>query len=136
MFDSADRKALAKALSLYGIPDKYIKVISAMYESSTAAVKLGKEVISWFRNKQGVNHNCVLSPLIWIILMDSVLSSSRKAMREHRIKWRRKTCLNLDYADGLCILNESARKMNELLEILPVQGARIGWKIMLRRLSR
>ena len=28
--DSADRRASAKVLSLYGIPDKYIKVISAM----------------------------------------------------------------------------------------------------------
>ena len=27
-FDSVDRKALAKILSLYGIPDKYIKVIN------------------------------------------------------------------------------------------------------------
>nr|CAG4635374.1 EOG090X03SX [Artemia franciscana] len=44
-FDSADRNALAKALSLYGIPDKYIKVISAMYENNTADVKLGNEIL-------------------------------------------------------------------------------------------
>ena len=32
-FDSVDRRALAKVLSLCGIPDKYIKVICAMYEN-------------------------------------------------------------------------------------------------------
>ena len=37
-FDFVDRRALAKVLSLYGIPDKYIKVISAIYENNTAAV--------------------------------------------------------------------------------------------------
>ena len=37
-FDSVDRRALAKVLSLYGIPDKYTKVICAMYENNTAAV--------------------------------------------------------------------------------------------------
>ena len=30
-FNSVDKRALAKVFSLYGIPDKYIKVISAMY---------------------------------------------------------------------------------------------------------
>jgi len=31
-FDSVDRRASAKVLSLYDIPDKYIKVISAVYK--------------------------------------------------------------------------------------------------------
>ena len=39
-FDSVDRRALVKVLFLYGIPDKYIKVICAMYENNTAAVKV------------------------------------------------------------------------------------------------
>ena len=43
-FDSVDRTALTKVLSLYGIPEKYIKVICAMYENNTAAVKVGNEV--------------------------------------------------------------------------------------------
>ena len=45
-FDSVDRRALAKVLSLYGIPDKYIKVIRVIYENNTAAVKVGNEVSS------------------------------------------------------------------------------------------
>ena len=61
-FDSVDRRALAKVLSLYGIPDKYIKVISGMYENDTAAVKVGNEVSSWFCIKSEVKLGCVLSP--------------------------------------------------------------------------
>ena len=44
-FDSVDRRALAK------VPDKYINVITAMYENNTAAVKVEYEVSSWFRIK-------------------------------------------------------------------------------------
>ena len=62
--DFVDRRALAKVLSLYGILDKYIKVISAMYENNIAAVKVGNEVSSWFRIKSGVKQGCVLSPFI------------------------------------------------------------------------
>ena len=46
MFDSVVRRALEKVLSLYGVPGKYIKVISAMYGNSTAEVKVGSEVSS------------------------------------------------------------------------------------------
>ena len=50
-----------KVLSLYGIPDKYIKVISAMYEKNIAVIKVGNEVSSWFCVKSRVNQGCVLS---------------------------------------------------------------------------
>ena len=42
-FDSADRRALAKILSLYGVSDRYIKGISAMNENNIVAVKVGNE---------------------------------------------------------------------------------------------
>ena len=67
-FSFVHRRALAKVLSLYGIPDKYIKVISARYENNTAAVKVGNEVSSWFCIKLGVKQGWVLSLFIWIIL--------------------------------------------------------------------
>ena len=54
VFNSFDKKDLAKVLSLYGIPDKYIKVISAIYENNTAAVKVGYEVNSWCFTKSGL----------------------------------------------------------------------------------
>ena len=58
-----------------------------MHENNTAAVKVGNEVSSWFYIKSGVKQGCVLSPFIWIILMDFVLRSTGKAMGDHGIKW-------------------------------------------------
>ena len=110
VFDSVDRRALAKVLSLYGIPVKCIKVIIAMYENNTATVKVGNEVCSWFYIKSGVKQGCVLSPFVYIILMDFVLRSTGKAIGDHGIKWGGKTLLELDYADDLSILDESLRK--------------------------
>ncbi|XP_065584025.1 uncharacterized protein LOC136043046 [Artemia franciscana] len=90
VFDSADRRALAKVLSLYSIPDKYTKVITVMYENSPALVKVGNEASSSFRIKSGDKQICFLSPFMWIILLDSVSRSTGKAMGVNRIKWRRK----------------------------------------------
>ena len=86
-FDSVDRRALAKVLSIYGIPEKYIKVICAMYENNTAAVKVGNEVSNWFCVKSGVKQGCVLSPFILVILLDFFLRSTGKAIGDHGIKW-------------------------------------------------
>ena len=41
----------------------------------------------------------------------------------------RKTLLNLDYPDNLSILDETLSKMNDHLEVLRFQVARIGLKI-------
>ena len=80
-----------KVLSYYGIPDKYVKLISAMYENSIAVVKVRNEVSSWFRIASVIKKGCVPSPFIWITLMDFVLRSSAKAVGELEMKWRRKT---------------------------------------------
>ena len=39
-------------------------------------VKIGNEVINWFHIKSGVKYGYVLSPFIWIILMDFVLRTT------------------------------------------------------------
>ena len=124
---------LAKDLSLYGIPEKYIKVIYVMYENNTAVIKVGNEISNWFCIKSGVQLGCALSPFMWIILMDIVLRSTGKTIGGHGIKWRGKTHLDLDYADDLSILDESVSKMNEVLDVLRVQGGKIGLKINVKR---
>ena len=67
--------------------------------------------------------------------MDFVLRSIGKAMGDHGIKCTGKTSLDLDYADDLSILDESVSKMNEFLEVLRVQGARIGSKINVKKIK-
>ena len=115
------------------MPDKQIKVISAIYENNIAAVKVGNEVSSWLCIRSGVKQGCVLFPLIRIILIYFVLRSTGKAMGDHGIKWRG---LDFDFVDYLSNLEESVSEMNELSELLRVWSARIGWKkFMLRGLS-
>ena len=54
-------------------------------------------------------------------------------MGEHSIKWGGKTLLDLDYADDLSILGKIMIKMNELLEVLRVQDARIGLNMNVKK---
>ena len=83
-----------------------------MYENNTAAVKVKNEVSNWFCFKSGVKQGCVLSPFIWVSLMDFVLRSTGKAMGDNGFKQGRKTLMDIYYADDLSILDESVSKMN------------------------
>ena len=90
-------------------------MISTIYENNTAVVKVGNKVSSLFRIKSGGKQSYLLSPFIWIIVIDFVLRSKGKAMGEHGIQQVGETFLDLDYADDLSNLDESVNKMNELL---------------------
>ncbi|XP_065562367.1 uncharacterized protein LOC136028455 [Artemia franciscana] len=90
VFDSVDRTALVKVLSLCGIPVKYIRVISVMHENNAATVKIGNEANSWYRIKSLVRQGCVLYPFKLIILMDFVLSSTGKVTGEHGVNGEEK----------------------------------------------
>ena len=132
-FNFVDRRVLAKVLSLCGKPEKYTKLISDMYEINTNAVKVGNKVSSWFCIKSGFKQGCVLSPFIWIILMNFVLRNTGKVIGDYGIKWGGTMLLDLNYADDLSILDESLSKMNKLLEVLRVYVARIGSKINVKK---
>ena len=60
--------------------------------------------------------------------MDLGLRRWAKGIVKHGLKGS-KHFLELDFVDDFSILDESMRKMNELLDVLQVQGATIGLKI-------
>ena len=60
-------------------------------------------------------------------------SITAKAKRERGIKCGTKTLPDLDYAEDLSALYESVIKINELLDVLGVQGSRIGLKINVKK---
>ena len=54
-------------------------------------------------------------------------------MGDYGIQWGGKALLDLNYAHDLSILDESMKKMNDFLEVLRFQDARIGLKINVKK---
>ena len=61
------------------------------------------------------------------------LKEHRKGNGRTRNQIGRKTLLELDCSDDLSILDESVSKMNELLEVLRIQGARIDLEMNVKK---
>ena len=59
-FDSIHRPSKRHILADYGIPVKYIKLVSCVYENCEAAVIVEGERTGWFRVEAGVRQDCSL----------------------------------------------------------------------------
>ena len=73
-FDSVHRETLWKLLKICGIPDKLVNMIKTMYRNSKCAVIDRIETSQWFDVKSGVKQGCVISGLLFLIVMDWIMT--------------------------------------------------------------
>jgi hypothetical protein len=71
-YDCVNRDMLFKLLAGYGIPPKIINAIKAMYDGSSVSIRNGKEISAPFQVLTGVRQGCLLSCMLFDIVMDAV----------------------------------------------------------------
>ena len=103
-FDRVPRNVIWWAMRKLGIEEWLVKVVQSMYENVSSRVRVGKGYSDAFEVKVGVHQGSVLSPLLFIIVMEAL---SREFHTDH--PWE------LLYADDLVII---AKSVEELLEKL------------------
>jgi hypothetical protein len=116
-FDTLAHDAIWQALKEKGVPPKIISIIKAIYEQSTCNVvhkNLKSELILVLN---GVKQGCTLSPPLFNVTLDYVISKVSK--ESEGIRWGICDKLtDLDYADDICLLTHSTRTMQKMLERL------------------
>ena len=73
-FDSVHRPSMWKILEAYGIPSKVIRIVTYLYEGSESSVRVGVEHTERFSVDTGVIQGDALSPLLFNIVLDFVMS--------------------------------------------------------------
>jgi hypothetical protein len=104
-FDRVPHEVVRWALRSLGVDEWLVSVIKAMYADTTTMVKLNGRVSEGFNVKVGVHQGSVLSPLLFIIVLEAL---SRK-FRE-RLPWE------LLYADDLVLLAETEELLVEKIK--------------------
>ena len=103
-FDRVPRDVLWWALRQSGVDEWIVRVIQSMYEGALTSVKLvGGESVE-FAFKVGVHQGSVLSPLLFIIVLEELSKKVRIGL-----PWE------LFYADDLALLAESEEELLEMI---------------------
>ena len=129
-FDSVDRTSLWNIMRHYGIPEKYVKIVSNTHQGMTACKVLhGGDETEKFPVETGVRQGCVLSPFLFLLAIDWTMKETTKN-RRNGIQWTLLDQLDdLDFADDLALLSQKLQHMQEKTSILEETAAKIGLKI-------
>jgi hypothetical protein len=96
-----------KALEERGLPNKLIKLVQEGYNQFSCRVLHNGQLTTPFETKSGVRQGCLLSPLLFLVVLDKVMRASLDG-KARGIRWKlTETLEDLDYADDICLLSHS-----------------------------
>jgi len=117
-FDRVPREVLWWALRQSGVDEWIVRVIQSMYEGALTSVKLGTGESVEFAVKVGVHQGLVLSPLLFILVLEALSKKFRIGL-----PWE------LFYADDLALLTESEEELLEMIRRWKVGLEQKGLKV-------
>ena len=127
-FDSVYRPALWQLLTVLGVPEKIIRLVSALYSGTTSRVRVDGQLSSAFPVSSGVRQGCVLAPDLFNTGMDWALGRTvGRAMNGAVIGASSLT--DFDYADDVALLAELIALLQSTLEIFSQEAAPLGLQV-------
>ena len=79
-FDRVSRRVMQWALRKGGLPDIFVKAVMSLYESSKIKFKVGFAFSEECKIVVGVHQGSVLSPLLFVIVIDVVTENAREGL--------------------------------------------------------
>ena len=127
-FDSIDRGSLWKIMAHYGIPSKIINLIKQMYQDSGGQVLYKGRLSSFFQILTGVRQGCLLSPFLFLLIIDWIMKQSDN--QKTGIQWQITNKLeDLDFADDLALLSHTQAQMQEKTSKIAENSSKVGLHI-------
>ncbi|VDO56728.1 unnamed protein product [Schistosoma margrebowiei] len=128
-FDSMDRTTLWKLLRHYGVPQKIVNIIQNSYDGLYCKIVHGGQLTKSFEMKTGVRQGCLLSPFLFLLVIDWIMKTSTSEGK-HGIQWTSRMQLDdLDFADDLALLSQTQQQMQEKTNSVAAASAAVGLNI-------
>ena len=101
-FVTVPREMVMATLRWMGVPEAEVRMVEGTYEKTTARVVVGEGASEEFEVKIGLRQGCVLSPLLYIAVLDLI---SRKTIMKDAI-----------YADDPALVANGKHELQETME--------------------
>ena len=110
-FDRVWHAALWATMRKYNISANLVRTIEQLYDKATSAVQMNGSIGEWFRTTVGVRQGCLLSPTLFNIFLELIMSD---AQEEHdgKVSIGDRNITNLRFAD------EEEQELHALVESL------------------
>ena len=116
-FDRVWHAALWATMRKYNISANLVRTIEQIYDKATSAVQMNGSIGEWFRTTVGVRQGCLLSPTLFNIFLERIMSD---ALEEHdgKVSIGGRNITNLRFADDIDALAEEEQELEALVESL------------------
>ena len=115
-------------MRLYNINANLIQVIENLYNKATSAVYLNGDIGDWFRTTVGVRQGCLLSPTLFNIFLERIMTD---ALEDHQgtVSIGGRTITNLRFDDDSDGLAGKEEELASLVDRLDKTSAAFGMEI-------
>ena len=116
-FDRVWHAALWATMRKYNIRANLVRTIEQLYDKATSAVQMNGSIGEWFRTTVRVRQGCLLSPTLFSIFLERIMSD---ALEEHdgKVSIGGRNITNLRFADDIDALAEEEQELEALVESL------------------
>ncbi|KAK2154599.1 hypothetical protein NP493_2167g00018 [Ridgeia piscesae] len=127
-FDRVWHAALWATMRRFNINANLLRLIQNLYDKATSAVYLNNSIGDWFRTTIGVRQGCVLSPNLFIIFLERIMTD---ALNDHEgtINIGGRNITNLRFADVIDSLAGREEELADLVERLDKTSTAFGMQI-------
>ena len=101
----------------YNISANLVWTSEQLYDKATSTVQMNGSIGEWFRTIVGVRQGCLLSPALFNIFLERIMSD---ALEEHdgKVSIRGRNITNLRFADNVDALADTEQELEALVESL------------------
>src|SRR6476469_399090 len=110
------------------LAEKLVKILENMYEGMYSAVRSSGGLSEWFETTVGVKQGCILSPLLFNIFLEAILSQALRDGEEGAVIGGY-LISNLRFADDIAGLEETREALDRLMCRMSLEAEKLGMSV-------
>ena len=116
-----------------GIPDHLTCLLRNLYAGKEATVRTRHVTTDWFQIGKGVRQGCILSPRLFNLYAENIISSAGLEEAQAGIKIAGRNINKLRYAEDTTLIAESEEELKSLLMKVNEQSEKVGLKLNIKK---
>ena len=132
-FDYVDHHKPWKILKEMGIPLHLTCLMKYLHAGQEATVRTGHGTRDWFQIGKGVRQGCMLSPCLFNIYAEYIMTKPGLNKAQAGIKIAGRNINNLCYADDTTLMAESEEELKSLLMKVKEESEKLGLKLNIKK---